>query len=314
MEPIQFQPLYFEKVWGGRALAKFRQAVPSGLIGESWDIACHQNGMSIVANGKYKGLTFAQLLAKVDDELVGTHVSLTEFPLLLKIITAEENLSIQVHPGDEYAQRHEGQNGKTEAWYVLDATPTATLTIGIDQASGLKFRQALANEEDITPYLQTVSVVPGDCFLIPSGCVHAIGAGVTIIEIQQSSDVTYRLYDYGRPREIHREQGQAVTDTTIQVPNLRNQPISIYPEYETQLFCQNAYFGLERIGVKTSYTAKTQRTHFEIITCVASEVTLQADEFIARLQVGDSYLLPATLGEYTITGTGTILRSYPVIK
>ncbi len=313
MEPIQFKPLYFEKVWGGQGLQAFRNDVPQGAIGESWDVTCHPNGMSVVAAGEFAGQTFAELIEQFGSQLVGTKVSTADFPLLLKVITAEENLSIQVHPGDEYAKEHEGQLGKTEAWYVLNATPEATLTIGVDSESGAEFRQALKDGGDLTPYLQTVSVTKGDCFLIPSGCVHAIGAGVTIIEIQQSSDVTYRLYDYGRPREIHVEQGLSVTDVSIQVPNLRHKSVVTHDGYTTQLFCENDYFGLERIVVHNVCAQKTDFTRFEILTCVSGEITLANDTFKATLVTGDSYLLPASLGEYQLQGNGEVLRSYPVV-
>ena len=201
MYPIRFENVYYEKIWGGRDLEAFRNNLPSGDIGESWDVACHPNGTGVVANGELKGKRFDEIIGEFGHALVGSKVSIEKFPLLVKLINSREKLSVQVHPGDEYAQRVENQFGKTEAWYVVDAKPGAKLIVGTKNCDKQVFAKAI-EEGRSEDYLNVVDVKKGDCFLINSGLVHAFCEGLIIAEIQQNSDVTYRVYDYGRPREL----------------------------------------------------------------------------------------------------------------
>lgn len=202
MYPLKFENLYCSKIWGGRDFEKFRSNLPEGDIGESWDVACHQNGVSIISNGKFKGIALDKLIKEYGSELLGRSVQNNEFPLLVKLINSKEKLSVQVHPNDDYAKRMENSLGKTEAWYVVDAKPNASLIIGTKDCDKEAFENAV-REGKVENYLNKVEVKKGDCFLINSGLVHAICEGVIIAEIQQNSDITYRIYDYGRPREIH---------------------------------------------------------------------------------------------------------------
>jgi len=201
MYPIRFENLYYKKIWGGRDLEKFRDNLPEGDVGESWDIACHPNGVGVVENGKYKGIRFDDLIKKYGHSLVGSKISTEKLPLLVKLINSREKLSVQVHPGDYYAAKYEDDYGKTEAWYVIDAKPNATLIVGTKECNKEQFEAAIKSGE-VEKYLNKIDVKKGDCFLINSGLIHAICEGVIIAEIQQNSDVTYRVYDYGRPREI----------------------------------------------------------------------------------------------------------------
>ena len=205
MYPIRFENLYYDKICGGRDLEEFRTNLLEGNIGESWDIACHPSGTGIVANGELKGKSFTEIINEFGHLLVGTKVSTEKFPLLVKLINSKEKLSVQVHPGDEYAKRVENQFGKTEAWYVIEAKPGAKLIVGTKNCDKAVFAKAI-EEGKCEDYLNVVDVKKGDCFLINSGLVHAICEGLIIAEIQQNSDVTYRVYDYGRPREIDVEK------------------------------------------------------------------------------------------------------------
>ena len=218
MYPIKFENLYYDKVWGGRDLEEFRSNLPEGNIGESWDIACHENGTGIVANGRFKGMSFKELIENYKEEIFGESVK-EEFPLLVKLINSNENLSVQVHPNDEYAARVENSYGKTEAWYVVDAKEGAELIVGTNGCTKEEFEAAIksGNVED---YLNRVKVNKGDAFLINSGLVHAICSGLVIAEIQQNSDITYRVYDYGRPREIHVEKSLEVIDFDLKPERL----------------------------------------------------------------------------------------------
>lgn len=314
MYPIKFDNLYYEKIWGGRALEKIRENLPEGNIGESWDVALHPNGMSIVANGIDAGKSFADIVELYQEQLLGTKITSETFPLLVKVITAEENLSVQVHPGDEYALEHENQLGKTEAWYVLGAKEGAELIIGVKPGYEKEYQVALESGGELLPYLNQVQVTAGDCFLIPNGCVHAIGAGVTLVEIQQNSDVTYRLYDYGRPREIHVEQGIAVTDFTVETKNTKFNPEVQFEQYSEKLLCENQYFVMKELAIAKIANFKSNLETFEIITCIEGDAFIISENFTEKITVGDSILIPAALGSYQIQGQVKILKSYPNVS
>jgi mannose-6-phosphate isomerase len=311
MYPIRFENLYFEKIWGGRDLESFRDNLPEGNIGESWDIACHQNGTGIVANGEFKGTSFSDLIKEYGHSLVGNKVSIEKLPLLVKLINSREKLSVQVHPGDEYAAKYEGDYGKTEAWYVVDAKPYAALIVGTKDCTKEEFEAAIKSGE-VEKYLNKIEVKKGDCFLINSGLIHAICEGAIIAEIQQNSDVTYRVYDYGRPREIHVEKALAVTNFDLQCQNLKGEE-KAFDGYKKSLLCENEYFGIEKLIIENSVTDKSSEEKFDILTCVDGEGVIEGKGYSEKIKMGDSYLIPATLGEYKVNGKLTVLKSYPVV-
>ena len=312
MYPIRFKNIYYEKIWGGRDLENFRENLPEGEIGESWDIACHSNGTGIVENGELKGISFDTLIKDEGHALVGSKVSLEKFPLLIKLINSKEKLSVQVHPGDEYAAKYEGEVGKTEAWYVMDAKPGACLIVGTKKCSKAEF-DAAVKLGDVEKYLNKTEVKKGDCFLINSGLIHAICEGVIIAEIQQNSDVTYRVYDYGRPREIHVDKALDVTNFDLQCENLSSKPEAQFDGYKRSLLCENEYFGIEKIIIESSFEDRSNKQKFHMLTCVDGEGTLVGENFSEKIKKGDSYLIPATLGNYKVKGKLTILKSYPVV-
>lgn len=311
MYPIKFENLYYEKIWGGRDLEKFRDNLPDGDIGESWDIACHPNGTGVVKNGKYKGISFDDLIKKYEHSLVGSKVSIEKLPLLVKLINSKEKLSVQVHPGDEYAAKYEGDYGKTEAWYVLDAKPNASLIVGTKNCTKEEFEIAIKSG-DVERYLNKIDVKKGDCFLINSGLIHAICEGVIIAEIQQNSDVTYRVYDYGRPREIHVEKALEVTNFDLQCENLKGEEIS-FDGFKKSLLCKNEYFGIEKLTIYETLKDSSDLGKFDILTCVEGEGIIEGNGYSEKIKMGDSYLIPATLGNYEIIGQLTVLKSYPVV-
>ena len=312
MYPIRFENLYYEKIWGGRDFEAFRDNMPDGEIGEKWDIACHPNGTGIVANGELKGIKFDELINKLGHDLVGNKITLEKLPLLIKLISSKEKLSVQVHPGDEYAAKHECDYGKTEAWYVMDAKLGASLIVGTKNCTKEEFEEAIKNNK-VEEYLNKIEVKKGDCFLINSGLVHAICEGVIIAEIQQNSDVTYRVYDYGRPREIHVEKALDVINFDLQCENLSEKTEEEFDGYSHILLCKNEYFGIEKITIDSQYNDISDIEKFDMLTCVDGEGTIEGKDFTERIRTGDSYLIPASLGEYTIRGKAIILKSYPVI-
>lgn len=312
MYPIRFENLYYEKIWGGRDFEEFRDNLPDGNIGESWDIACHPNGTGIVENGEFKGTKFDDLIKEQGHDLVGTKVTLEKLPLLIKLINSGEKLSVQVHPGDEYAAKYEGDYGKTEAWYVIDAKPDASLIVGTKDCTRDEFKTAIENNE-VEKYLNKINVKKGDCFLINSGLVHAICEGTIIAEIQQNSDVTYRVYDYGRPREIHVKKALDVINFDLQCENLQGE-LENFNGYKKALLCENEYFGIQKYLIEESLKEESDKERFFMFTCVDGDGTIEGEGFNEKIKMGDSYLIPATLGKYEIKGKLTILKSYPVIK
>ena len=312
MYPIKFENLYYDKIWGGRDLEAFRNNLPEGEIGESWDVACHPNGTGIVANGELKGKGFDEVIAEFGHALVGSKVSTEKFPLLVKLINSREKLSVQVHPGDEYAKRVENQFGKTEAWYVVDAKPGAKLIVGTKNCDKEVFAKAI-EEGKCEEFLNVVDVKKGDCFLINSGLVHAICEGLIIAEIQQNSDVTYRVYDYGRPREIHVEKSLDVIDFNLKAENLSNSKIENFEIFDKVKLCKNKYFAMEKINIQNKYISSSEKERFHIITCVDGEGSISGGSISEEIRIGDSILIPANLGQYEIVGNISVLRSYVTI-
>lgn len=310
MYPIRFESIYHKKIWGGRDFESFRSDLPAGNIGESWDVACHKNGTGIVANGKLKGKSFQEIILELGHALVGEKVSIEKFPILIKLINSREKLSVQVHPGDEYAKKVENEFGKTEAWYVVEAEPGANIIIGTKNCNKETFTQAI-KEGMVEKYLNVIEVKKGDAFLINSGLVHAIGKGLIIAEIQENSDITYRLYDYGRPREIQIEKSLAVIDFNLQAENLSRKEIINFEGFSKVDLCENKYFSLQKIIVKNHWKDCSNKEKFFILTCVDGYGVIEGSGFLEEIKKGDSYLIPATLGQYKLKGNLEVIKSYP---
>lgn len=310
MYPIKFENLYYEKIWGGRDLEDFRDNLPNGDIGESWDIACHENGMSVVSNGEFKGKTFEELIKIYGDKIVGKSLANKEFPLLVKLINSKDKLSVQVHPDDEYAKKIENSLGKTEAWYVIDAKPDASLIVGTKNCDREIFEKAI-KENKTEDYLNKINIKKGDCFLIKSGLVHAICEGAIVAEIQQSSDITYRIYDYGRPRELHIEKSLDVINFNLCAINEVNNKLEKFNGYEKGILCLSDYFTIEKYVISKSVTESSDLNKFFIFTCVDGSGYIESvNKEKVEIKKGDSVLIPASLGEYSIVGHLTVLKSY----
>lgn len=312
MYPIKFENLYYPKIWGGRDLESFRDNLPPDDIdiGESWDIACHKNGTGLVANGELKGKSFSEIINQYTHKLVGTKISIENFPLLVKLINSRERLSVQVHPNDAYAQKYENDFGKTEAWYVIEAKPGGKLIVGTKNCDKDTFSKAIA-EGKTMDYLNVIDVEKGDCFLINSGLVHAICEGLVILEIQQNSDITYRVYDYGRPREIHIEKSLDVIDFKLHCENLSNKPVNKFDGFSKVDLCENDFFGIKKYTITSEFYDKSNEDKFYILTCVDGKGLIIGQGFEEIISKGDSFFIPASLGEYKVLGALEILKSYP---
>lgn len=306
MYPIKFDPLFFEKIWGGRKMAELG-VIPAGNIGERWDIACHKNGVNIVANGLFKGMRFDELIEKEQKLLLGTAIKTARFPLLIKLIDAREKLSLQVHPGDEYARKHEGDLGKTEAWYVLEAEPGAELIVGLKKGCTItSFSTALlaGSSENL---LNKMAVSKGDIFCIESGMVHAIGKGVLIAEIQQNSDVTYRIDDYGRGRELHLDKAWDVIDPKLQGDiSIDDSAVGV------KKICCTEHFSMELCNIESWIADCSNRERFYTITCVEGSGVIKYHGKAGSVSIGygESVFIPASLGMYRLEGKMKVIKSY----
>ncbi len=314
--PLLVEPSLHVKVWGGRRLETvMHKALPtSEPYGESWEL--HDTAM--VANGPLAGQTISTVLKQYGAELVGLGNDPAQgFPLLAKILDAADWLSVQVHPDDEQARSLEGDpRGKTEAWYVLAADPEAQLVLAVQPGTTREVMAGAIRENALESMLVYANVVPGDVLFIPAGTVHALGPGLLIYEIQQSSDTTYRLYDWGRmdlngqPRALHVDKGVEVSNVET-LPEIRHTGDNRMPVVDV---VSSPYFTtlLHQLNPRNGQriTLDTGGRRFHILTCIEGTVTITAGDHSLELEQGRTALIPAALGVYTLSGTGRVLRSY----
>lgn len=303
--PLTFIPIFKEKIWGGTALQYCvgRQLPPGKNIGESWEIVDRDNDVSIIANGTYAGKTLHYILIELKEKLIGTQrfcdTKEPFFPLLIKFLDATEKLSVQVHPDDALAEElHENDSGKTELWYILAAKEGAEVVHGCDpKIKNLSdFSQI---EQLIENKLHKQKIAKGDIVYNPAGMVHALLDGTVLLEIQQNSDITYRLYDWGRERELHLDKGMKAIKTTfdeqtyIKTSHITNSPISLV---------NNQYFSTELVRISSTFTGKTDGTTYHILCVVEGEGTLRTEDKrnAMSLNPGSIILIPAILGHYSI--------------
>ena len=315
--PLKLEPKLSQKLWGGGGLADFLQLEDKGdePLGEVWLVYAENR----VTNGDLTNKTLAEVAKTHGADLLGS-LSVerygTQFPLLAKFIGADKPLSIQVHPDDAYAKAHEagsGHLGKTEAWVILEAEPDATIIWGFkDDMTTEEVRRAI-EEERLEPHLNVVPISAGDVIYNPAGTLHAIGAGTLLFEIQQSSDLTYRLYDYGRrdasgsARELHVDKALDVLDLTAgERAKVASEPLS---ENKVQLL-RAEHFAAERWQVSGEQQEAVRETSLEILTAVEGEVTLRAGAEEVSLDKGETVVLPASLGRYALSGEGVVVRCF----
>ena len=260
--------------------------------------------MSIVENGEFKGKKFDEIINKYGHAIIGSKISKERFPLLVKLINSRENLSVQVHPDDKYALENENDYGKTEAWYVIDAKPGAKIVAGTKSCNKERFYKAVV-ENKCEELLNYIEVKKGDVFLINSGMI--------ILEIQQNSDITYRVYDYGRPRKLHIAKAMDVINFSLKAENLSNTKIKECNGYSISKLCKNKYFAIVKVKVKSEYKDIGEEERFHIITCVEGKGIISGNGVVSEIKCGDSFFIPANLEEYKIQGNMSVLKSYVVI-
>ncbi len=305
--PMKLIPATVEAVWGGTRLmdGKWNKKGVGANIAESWELACHEKGESMIVNGEFSSRKLSGVLLDNPDFLGKKGKEFSFFPILVKLIDSKDNLSIQVHPNDEYAMRVEGEYGKTEMWYIVDAKKGGGVYCGFKEPiSKEQLAKALA-EGKITDYLNFIEIKKGDCLFIPAGTVHAICGGILLCEVQQNSSITYRLYDYDRvdgncnKRQLHIDKAIEVTDTSKVVKANEN---SENIDENTLMLASCKYFTASEITCNEEYTFEVDEDSFVSLTVVDGSGAIMANGSCITLDLGNTVFLPAGLGKVDIYG------------
>lgn len=314
--PLIFTPYLKTVIWGGDKICKYKgisQDQPN--IGESWEISALPGHESVVAEGEYKGETLPELIGRFGEELLGKK-SLEKygkvFPFLVKLIDARDNLSIQVHPDDKLASQRHDSLGKTEMWYIISSEPDAKIYAGLKMKITPEEYVERVKNNTITEAIAEHESHPGDIFFLPAGRVHAIGAGNLLAEIQESSDITYRIYDYdrrdadGNPRELHTELAKDAIDYSVREDYRTPSPAD--EEFSELVNCD--HFITSRIQIDGEKEFDFDDSSFRVIICLDGKIEIKGQDGNVTLMAGHSALLPAAMNKTLITGKGTLLISY----
>ncbi|MFJ5758558.1 mannose-6-phosphate isomerase, class I [Neobacillus sp. NPDC093182] len=314
MEPLFLKPVFKERIWGGKALKnEFGYSIPSDQTGECWAISAHPNGPSMVENGPLSGATLDKLW-KEYPELFGNSQD-EVFPLLTKILDANMDLSVQVHPDDAYAKANEnGELGKTECWYIIDCKEDADMIFGHNAKTKEELIQQI-NEGNWNELLRRVKIKPGDFFYVPSGTIHALCEGTLVLETQQSSDTTYRVYDYDRKddegnlRDLHLDKAIQVTTVPLDVRGI--QPlVEIKENIEITTFVESDFFSVYKWNVR-GHSSFSYTDQYLLCSVIKGEGTLSHDGERYSLSKGTHFIIPVGLGEFFIDGVCELIVSHP---
>ncbi len=315
--PLKFEPILKHKVWGGTKLNKLLKKIAKGKVGESWEISGVAENISEIANGPLKGKTINWLLENYNEKLVGEEVYKNfgnTFPLLFKFIDAHEDLSVQVHPDDVLAKKRHNSFGKTEMWYILDVEKGGRLILGFNEEMDQQKYLKSLSENRITEILNSEPVKKGDAFILNPGTIHAIGAGILLAEIQQTSDITYRIFDWNRPdtngqmRQLHTDLALEAIDfspskTKLSYSEEKNIPFPIgitdFFIVNKLILSQNCIRDLEEIP------------SFTVYMCLEGNAIIETDDFSEKIKKGETFLIPAQLPEIKfITNSASFLEVY----
>ena len=310
--PLFLFPSGKDYLWGGERLKKeYGKRIDITPLAETWECSAHPAGPSIVMNGEYAGRT---LLEVFDDhpEYLGTKCNpQMGFPILIKFIDAEKKLSVQVHPDDIYALKNEADRGKTEMWYVLDAKEGAEIVYGFEHIVDRKLLKKSIENGDLGKHLHKEKVHKGDVFYIPAGTVHAIGAGILLAEIQESSNITYRLYDYnrkdkyGKKRELHFDKALKVMNMNpVGKIRQKGRMVRYYPGCSCEIICRCRYFEAEKIRCSYNYEFEVWKESYQVILCLDGHGMLGEMPF----GKGQCILFPAGIGKMKIAGSCDLIR------
>ena len=314
MDPLVFEPILKRIRWGGSRLGTLLQKEigPEGDYAESWEIADHSSDQSRVLSGPYGGRTLNELVRKYDKALLGRQTGIDQFPLLIKFLDANDWLSLQVHPNDTQAKHYDpSENGKTEAWVILESAPDSQICAGLKQGVDADQLKHAVLSDDVGSCLHMISVKPGDCVFVPAGTVHALGPGIVLAEIQQQSNLTFRLHDWGRvgldgkPRPLHLEQSLACTDFA-RGPVEPVKPVALANGshvFEELVRCE--YFVIRRhISANPFPISNDER--FRIVMVLNGGGRMESPKSVVLLRTGQTVLVPASCEGVIIQPNGPI--------
>ncbi len=313
--PLIFEPILKDRIWGGTKLETDlgKTNLPTRTTGESWELSAVEGDVSVVREGIYAGKPLTELLEKYPEEILGTKVHKqfgTQFPLLFKFLDAREDLSIQVHPNDELAKKRHNSFGKTEMWYVMQADEGSRIIVGFKQKSSAEEYLKHLEDKNLIEILNEVPPKKGDVFFLETGTIHAIGAGIVIAEIQQTSDITYRIYDWdrvdanGKSRELHVEQAldamnYNTTDTQKQYSKEAN---------TSNVMVDCPYFTTSFLPLEGTAEMAKDGSSFTVYICTEGEFAVENDGEKYNYSKGDTILIPAALKSFKLTGKATLLE------
>ena len=314
--PLQFEPILKERIWGGTKLNTFlNKPITSNITGESWEISTVENDVSIVAYGSLKGKSLNELINEFPEAVLGTKVYAQfgkQFPLLFKYLDAREDLSIQLHPNDELAKKRHNSFGKTEMWYIMQADMDARLIVGFKEKSSPEEYIKNLNNKTLLSILDSKKVKQGDVFMLDTGTIHAIGAGIVVAEIQQTSDITYRVYDFdrvdanGKTRELH-------IDFALEALNyekIQSQRFYSKTENVANQIVNCKYFATNFIPLDGNIEIHKNQTSFTVYMCVEGDFKLTFDNESYSYKKGDTVLIPAAISDFQLSGKASILEIY----
>ena len=316
LNPLKLTAVCKDYIWGGtRLITEYNQKTKAEKAAESWELSCHPDGPSTVCGGEYGGLALPEYIEKAGKSVLGTDCEkFPYFPILIKLIDAKNDLSIQVHPNNDYAKTHGGGFGKTEMWYIIDCKPGAFLYYGFNRnISKEEFKSRIENGT-LLEMLNKAYVHKGDVFFISSGTLHAIGEGILLAEIQQNSNLTYRIYDYGRlgtdgkPRQLHIENAVDVTKLTPPERPAESQgKVEIFTGYSRIFLSSCEYFTVYDMKINNVKMDADEKSFHSIVCINGSGKLLYGESKSMAFQKGDSIFVPAGTGKYSINGSCEII-------
>lgn len=314
--PLQFEPILKERIWGGEKLKTvLHKPITSINTGESWELSAVEGDVSVVANGEWKGKLLTAIINDAPDEILGTAVHARcgkQFPLLFKYLDASKDLSIQVHPNDELAKKRHNSFGKTEMWYIMQADEDARIIVGFKEKSNANAYLENLKNKTLLAILDDVKVKQGDVFFLETGTVHAIGAGLVVAEIQQTSDITYRLYDFdrtdanGNSRELHVDLAlEAINYSKVETKKEYSKNINDSNEIVECPYFTTNFIPLDGV-ISVSKSGKT----FTVYMCTAGTFELEYQHSKSQYRKGDTVLIPAAMNAFILNGKASILEIY----
>lgn len=314
MEILKLAAPCKDYLWGGTRLRdEYGKKSDKEKIAESWELSCHKDGQSVIENGGFAGKTLSEYIAAKGKKVLGKNAEKFEyFPILIKLIDAKDNLSVQVHPENDYALRVEGEYGKTEMWYIVDCDEGAELLYGFKKPIAKEEFAERIRENTLLEVTNNVPVHKGDVFFIEAGTLHAIGKGILIAEIQQNSNTTYRIYDYGRvgadgkPRELHVEKACEVTKLIPPARPAKPMGAPVQREgYVETLLASCEYFTVKRLEIATKAALTADESSFVSLLVLDGAVSAGG----LTLKKGESAFIPAGAGDFMLEGAGEVILS-----